>query len=602
MTDTTDTTNTAAAEQTAGGVTTDEQTAVGGQAVGGRTVDIADRVRAVAAADPDRIALVHATKRWGGRRIRYRRHTYRELSDRAEALAVGLRGIGVAEGTLCSFMVPPGIDAMVLGLALWRVGAVVVGIEPHSHGLRNVARSLAEVGPTVFFGTPRAHAGRRAFGWGRGTVRTNVIVGRLGLPGRPTLRSLERHPVPDEPTPGAIGPADPAVIAFTTGSTGAPKPTVLRQRNLAAMMDLVLGHWGYRDGRDVVDMTTFPMFWIIGLSAGGTVVVPPMDFTLKGPGDADPAPLVRTIQECGVRSLFASPALLANLAAHARAEGITLSSVRRVVAGGAEVPGPLFAQAKAVLGPGGEVYADYGATEALPATEIAGSEVLGTAAGNDVDSGGDEDRDRGGTWAATERGAGLCVGRPLPGVELRIVAIDDGPIRSWADAVELPAGEVGEVVVRSPHVSEGYHRQPQADEDNKVPDPDGGPWHRIGDTGYLDDAGRLWLGGRRSHRVVTEAGVAYPLCVEPVVNAHPAVRRSALVGIDGRAVVAVELRDGHDRAATVAELERLTASTDATRLVDRVVVVDHLPVDRRHNAKIDRPRIAADLVGRDGTS
>lgn len=554
-------------------------------AAGERTVDIADRVRAIAATDPDRVALVHATKRWGRRRIHYRRHTYRELSDRAERLAVGLREIGVAEGTLCSFMVPPGIDAMVLGLALWRVGAVVVGIEPHSHGLRNVARSLAKVGPTVFFGTPRAHAGRRAFGWGRGTVRTNVIVGRLGLPARPTLRSLERHPVPAEPAPGAITPADPAVIAFTTGSTGAPKPTVLRQRNLAAMMDLVLGHWGYTDGRDVVDMTTFPMFWIIGLSAGGTVVVPPMDFTLKGPGDADPAPLVRTIQETGVRSLFASPALLTNLAAHAQAHGITLSSIRRIVAGGAEVPGPLFAAARAVLGPDGEVYSDYGATEALPATEIAGTEVLDD------------------TWAATERGAGLCVGRPLPGVELRIVAVDDGPIRSWADAAEIRApGEVGEVVVRSPHVSEAYHRQPRADEENKIPDPAGGAWHRIGDTGYLDGDGRLWLCGRRSHRVVTGAGVAYPLCVEPVVNAHPAVRRSALVGLDGRAVVAVELHAGADRAAVTTELTTIAAGHDATRLVERVVVVDHLPVDRRHNAKIDRPRIAADLAARDRTS
>lgn len=561
----------------------------------GQVVDIADRVRAIAASDPERVALVHASKGLGGR-VRYRRHTYRELSDRAESLAVGLREIGVREGTLCSFMVPPGIDAMVLGLAMWRIGAVVVGIEPHSHGLRRVARCLAEVGPTVFIGTPRAHAGRVAFGWGRETVRTNVVVARAGRPGMPTLRSLERHPVPAKPVRGAISPEDPAVIAFTTGSTGAPKPTVLRQRNLAAMMALVLGHWGYTDGREVVDMTTFPMFWIIGLSAGGTVVVPPMDFTLKGPGDADPAPLVRTMQECGVRSLFASPALLVNLAAYARANDVTLPAVSRIVAGGAEVPGPLFAEVKAVLGPTGEMYSDYGATEALPVTEIAGDEVVD------------------GTWPATERGAGVCVGRPLPGVEVRIVAIDDGPIATWADATEMPVGEIGEVVARSPHISEEYYRQPRADEDNKIAAADdldgsggsgdsgepGGSWHRIGDTGYLDAEGRLWVCGRRSHRVVTDRGVAYPLCCEPVVNAHPAVKRSALVGVEGggrgrEAVLCIELRAGVDRASVEGELERLVATTDATRLVDRIVFVDHLPVDRRHNAKIDRPRIGADL-------
>jgi acyl-CoA synthetase (AMP-forming)/AMP-acid ligase II len=484
-------------------------------------------------------------------------------------------------------MVPPGLDAMVLAIALWRVGAVVVGIEPHSHGLRSVARSLAKVGPEVFFGTPRAHAARLAFGWGRGTVRKKVVVGRLGLPGVRTLRSLERHPAPAEPERGRISPADPAVVAFTTGSTGAPKPTVLRQRNLAAMMALVLGHWGFADDGDVVkndgdvvDMVTFPMFWIIGLAAGGTVVIPPMDFTLKGPADADPALLTRTIQDCGVRSLFASPALLANLAAHARAQGTTLPSVERIVAGGAEIPGPLFAEVKDVLAPTAEMYSDYGATEALPVAEIAGADVVD------------------GTWAATEQGAGVCVGRPLPGVEVRIAAIDDGPIPTWADATELPAGEIGEVVVRSPHVSEGYYRQPRADEENKID----GSWHRVGDTGYLDGDGRLWVCGRRSHRVVTERGVAFPLCCEPVLNAHPGVKRSALVAVDddaaGRrqAVVCVQLHEGVDPAATIRELDALVESTAATRLVDRIVPVDHIPVDRRHNAKIDRPRLAARLV------
>jgi len=555
----------------------------------GQTVDIADRVREVAHTDPQRIALVHASKRPGGT-IRYRRHTYRELSDRAESLAVGLREIGVAEGTLCSFMVPPGFDAMVLGIALWRVGAVVVGIEPHSHGLRNVAKSLAKVGPEVFFGIPRAHAARLAFGWGRGTVRTNVVVGRVGRPGLPTLRSLARHPVPAAPARGAISPADPAVVAFTTGSTGAPKPTVLRQRNLAAMMSLVLGHWGYTDGREVVDMPTFPMFWIIGLAAGGTVVVPPMDFTLKGPGDADPALLVRTIRECGVRSLFASPALLTNLAAHAQAHRITLPTVERIVAGGAEVPGPLFAEVKQALGPTGEMYSDYGATEALPVAEIAGREVIG----------GDGDDDVDGTWTATEQGAGVCVGLPLPGVEVRIVAVDDAPIPAWTDATELPAGEIGEVVARGPHISEEYYRQPRADEENKIADPTG-PWHRVGDTGYLDAEGRLWVCGRRSHRVTTARGVSYPLCCEPVYNAHPGVLRSALVGVDdatGRCVatICVELRKGVDRAEITRELEQVAGSTDATGLVERVVLVDHLPVDRRHNAKIDRPRLAAQLA------
>ncbi|MBX7158834.1 MAG: AMP-binding protein [Acidimicrobiia bacterium] len=548
---------------------------------GGQTLQIADEVREIARTDPDRVALVHAHE-WPIVGRRYRTYTYRELSDKAEALAVGLRRIGVAEGTLCSFMVPPCFDAVVLGVALWRVGAVMVGIEPHSHGLRQVARCLRRVGPEVFFGTPQAHAGRLAFGWGRGSIRTNVVVAPVAPPGMHTLDSLCDRSDAD-PVPADVSPADLAVIAFTTGSTGQPKPTVMRHRNLAAMVALVKEQWGFDDGREVVDMPTFPMFWVIGLSTGGTVVVPPMDFALKGPGDADPAKLLGTIEDRGVRSMFGSPALLANLSEYASSHGVTAPSLRRIVCGGAEVPGPLFAAVKSMLGPDGEMYSDYGATEALPVAEISGDTVLGE------------------TWKATEDGAGVCVGTPLPGVEVRIVEVADDAIASWDDTTELPAGEIGEVVARSPHISEDYYRAPESTAANKIPDADG-VWHRLGDTGYLDDMGRLWVCGRVSHRVVTDAGVVYPLCCEPVFNTVAGVARSALVGVDhGDAAVATLVVE-RDRDSSVADDElrsdllAVAADHEATALVRSVVFVDRIPVDRRHNAKIDRPALARSVA------
>jgi acyl-CoA synthetase (AMP-forming)/AMP-acid ligase II len=311
-----------------------------------------------------------------------------------------------------------------------------------------------------------------------------------------------------------------------------------------------------------------------------------MDFTLKGPGDADPALLLRTIEDCRVTSMFASPALLTNLARYASDHDITDVGLERIIAGGAEVPGPLFAAVRPLLGATGEMFSDYGATEALPVTEISGREVTDT------------------TWPETERGAGVCVGQPLPGVEVRIVEIDDGPIGGWDQARELGAGEMGEVVARSPHISEEYFRQPAATAANKIPNGVADAWHRIGDTGYLDDDGRLWVCGRRSHRVDTSAGTAFPLCCEPVFNAHPKVRRSALVGVDDgdgetRAVIGIELRPGFEASeALTHELMARARQNPATQLVDRIEYLDHLPVDRRHNAKIDRPAIAATLVER----
>ena len=541
------------------------------------TVDLPDRILEIARREPDRVAVVHVGRPWFGKQ-RQKVTTFAQLSHRAEATAVGLREIGIREGTLCSFMVPPGEDAMVLALALWRVGAVMVGIEPHSHGMKTVARCLAKVGPEVFFGTPEAHVGRRVFGWGRDTVKTNIVVGGK-IPGMRSLKSLERPWLAD-PQPPAVAPEDPAVVAFTTGSTGNPKPTVMTHRNLTTMIRGVGAQWGLDRADEVVDMPTFPIFWIIGLSQAGTVVIPPMNFATKGPGHADPAMLARVITDYGVRSMFGSPALLANLARHCDEQGLKLPTLERIVAGGAEIYGPLYAAVKKVL-VDGEMYSNYGATEALPIAEIAGATVLGE------------------TWARTEAGEGLCVGDPLDGVEVRIVGISDEPIESMDDAEVMSTGAIGEVVARSPHISERYWELPEEMAKNKIAEADT-LWHRLGDTGWLDDQGRLWVCGRVSHRVVTSERTHFALCCEPVFNTHPDVVRTALVGprlaggATATAVMCVELKpEARDRSAQVArELQALADGHDATKGIDRFAFIDRLPVDKRHNAKIDRPALA----------
>jgi acyl-coenzyme A synthetase/AMP-(fatty) acid ligase len=362
----------------------------------------------------------------------------------------------------------------------------------------------------------------------------------------------------------------------------------MTHRNLTSMIRGVSTQWGLAGQGEVVDMPTFPMFWIIGLSHGGTVVVPPMNFATKGPGHADPARLARTIREQGVGSLFASPALLTNLARHCNQQGIVLPSVTRVVAGGAEIYGPLYAEVKKIL-PNGEMYSDYGATEALPVAEIDGTSVLAE------------------TWERTESGAGLCVGRPLPGVEVRIIEIDDGAVETIDDARVLATGMIGEVIARSPHISDRYYDAPDDMRENKIAD-GATRWHRLGDTGWLDDVGRLWVCGRRSHRVTTSERTYYPLCCEPVFNSHPDVVRSALVGPKlasgirgvGAAVVCIEVADGARRHLdrVERELRELAGEHDSTEGLETFAFLEQLPVDRRHNAKIDRPALAQQIAKR----
>ena len=344
--------------------------------------------------------------------------------------------------------------------------------------------------------------------------------------------------------------------------------------------------WGFDEDPDVpVDMAVFPAFLFIPISAGGTVVVPPIDFARQGPAQVNSAALIQVINDCKVKSFFAAPILIENLAREALARNLTMPSLRRVIGAGAPITGPVEQMLAAVTGPDAELAANYGATEAMPSTELSSREHLD------------------GLWEKTERGAGVCVGHPLPGVELRIIGIVDGPIDSVDQTTQPGPGQVGEILVRGAHVSPEYYLDPESTRKNKVPDPSGA-WHRFGDVGYLDADGRLWVCGRVSQRVRAAGADVFPLQVEPLFDAHPKVRRSGLVGVPGPngelPVLCVEPQPGvgrHEQARLHEELLALAASSDVTRTIHTVLFIPKLPVDPRHNSKIERPKLAKWAAG-----
>lgn len=526
--------------------------------------DLASIVRDVARRHPERVAVIEPAGRRG-----YRRFTYAELSADVEAVAPGLREHGIAERTRTVFMAPPSYEACVAGVALTRVGATTLWIDP-SVGYRNVGERLRRLEPEAFVGIALAHAGRVAFGWGARWPRKAVVVGRHGFPGARSLRELRRPP-PAEPAPPAVTPDDVAAVLYTTGSTGPAKPAMYRHRNLAQVYRVAHASWRFAELPDVpVDLAAFPAFAFIALSAGGTAVVPPIDFARQGPADVDPAAMLRVINDCQVTSMFASPVLLDRLGRYGQEHGVRAPSLRRVVGGGAPMFEGIVRPLLAIMGEDADVAANYGATEALPSTELGAAESLETA-------------------AATRDGAGVCVGRPLPGVAIRIEPVSDAGA----------AGAIGEIAIGGAHVSPAYLGDDENTRVHKRHDADGALWHRTGDAGYVDDAGRLWVCGRLGHRVRTAGGDLYPLRCEPVFNAHPQVRRTGLVGVGPAGsqvpVLCVELTGApgrRERERIRAELLARAAACPTTRSIRDILFRRALPVDPRHNSKIDRPALA----------
>ncbi|GGN33068.1 acyl-CoA synthetase (AMP-forming)/AMP-acid ligase II [Actinoplanes campanulatus] len=484
------------------------------------------------------------------------RLTFRELDEQSDTYAAGLHALGIGKGTKTVLMLRPGLELFPVLFGLLKLGAVPVVVDP-GMGVRRMLHCYRSAGADAFIGIGAAHVvrllNRRAFA---GT-RILVTAGRRWGWGGTTLRALATHRSPAPTVPPDAG--DLLMIGFTTGSTGPAKGVESTHGALEATVEQVIAAHG--QSADDVALVTSPMFGVLHLLIGSTCVLAPIDPARVGA--AAPATIADTIEEYGVTTMFASPALLGPFGRYLRDTGRRLPSLRTLVSGGAPVPDrlvPLLHRHDL------RFHTTYGATEALPIASIEAREIL---------------RDAG---AGSRAGAGTCVGRPVDGIEVRVVHITDEPMPVWREDLRTAPGEIGEITIAGPTVSPRYHRLPEADAAAKIADGDR-RWHRTGDLGWIDDQGRIWFCGRKSQRV----GDLHTVQCEGVFDAHPDVHRTALVEADGRPVVCVEAGPGvadHDRLRR--ELHELAQSQPMTKTLDTFVFHPSFPVDIRHNAKINR--------------
>ncbi|MCU1022098.1 olefin beta-lactone synthetase [Stenotrophomonas maltophilia] len=539
-----------------------------------RPCNIAARLPELARERPDQIAIRCPGRRGAGNGMAAYDVTldYRQLDARSDAMAAGLAGYGIGRGVRTVVMVRPSPEFFLLMFALFKLGAVPVLVDP-GIDRRALKQCLDEAQPEAFIGIPLAHVARLALRWAPSATRL-VTVGRRLAWGGTTLAALELAGAQAGPMLAATDGEDMAAILFTSGSTGVPKGVVYRHRHFLGQIELLGSAFGMEAGG--VDLPTFPPFALFDPALGLTSVIPDMDPTR--PAQADPARLHDAIQRFGVTQLFGSPALMRVLARHGR----PLPSVTRVTSAGAPVPPDVVATIRGLLPAGAQFWTPYGATECLPVAVVEGHELERTR-------------------AATEGGAGTCVGNVVAPNEVRIIAIDDAPLADWSQVRVLATGEVGEITVAGPTATDSYFNRPQATAAAKIAETlaDGSTRivHRMGDVGYFDAQGRLWFCGRKTQRVETPHGPLYTEQVEPVFNTVQGVARTALVGVGPAGaqvpVLCVELQRGQSDSPALHEALRALAGARLPEAgLQHFLVHPAFPVDIRHNAKIGREKLA----------
>jgi len=545
--------------------------------------NVATHLAAMAESQPDFTAVIQPHGRPIDGVIPNISWSFRQLNDRANAIARGLEASGVRRGVKTALLVPPSLDFYALTFAIFKVGAVPVFIDP-GIGAKRFGACLAEAKPMAFIGIPKAQLARVVLGWAKESVELIITVGRRFLWGGVTLDEVVERGTREsgDSLHNVQAPTraeEAAAILFTSGSTGPPKGVVYTHSIFAAQIEALKSSFGIQPGE--VDVNTFPLFALFAPALGTTAVIPEMDSTR--PAHVDPTKIIEEVQSFKATMMFGSPALIKRVGAYGRKHGVKLPTLKRVISAGAPANNEALEAFATMLNDDCEIFTPYGATESLPVAKIGTHEILGE------------------TRAKEAEGAGVCVGRPVGDMEIAVITVTDDPIVEWSDDLRLPAGGIGEIVVKGAVVTREYYARPRATALAKIIEPSGAHWHRMGDVGYFDEKGRLWFCGRKSQRVTTSNGTLFTVACERIFNQHPDVSRTALVGVPDpaaigdraqRPVLCVELVRGKQPSERLTkELLQIGAANPMTSSITQILYHPDFPVDTRHNAKIQREQL-----------
>jgi len=525
---------------------------------------------------------------------------FANLHQQSDEIAFALTAYGLKPGMKAVLMVTPSIDFFALTFALFKAGIVPILVDP-GMGIKNLKQCFAESEPDAFIGIPKAHIARMLFGWGKGSVKKLLTVGGSTLLaklfGGTTLSELLKKQRSANSAKKSTAPRqafdmvkladdEMSAILFTSGSTGTPKGVVYSHKIFEAQITALKEDYAIKAGER--DLATFPLFSLFGPALGMASIVPDMD--ASKPIKANPNHIFSAIEKYQCTNLFANPALIEVLGRAGKYDEkglVKLTSLKRVISAGAPATLPSIKRFTHLLNEDVPVLTSYGATESLPLTKIASQDLLATS-------------------DKTDNGGGICVGKAVDGVELSIIEITEQPIADWHNSLALPVNTIGEIVVKGDMVSRQYYQRNTATKLAKIPDTcvngNSDVRHRMGDLGYIDDNGLLWMCGRKAHRVESDANVFFSIPCERIFNTHELVKRTALVGVKimNKTVplLCIELTDDakknkqFDESVLFSQLKVIALGNKQTSAIKHFLVHENFPVDIRHNAKIFREKLA----------
>ena len=480
---------------------------------------------------PDKIAI------WDNARA----ISYSELAEQVERTAHYYQKKGIKPGDRVFVFIPMSIELYRVVLALFAIGATAVFVDEWAGKKRldhccEIANCRALITSTKF----------RIASWFLSSLR------KIPTFLHETAMDKDRIVLPV-----AIEPHHPALITFTTGSTGIPKAAIRSHTLLNAQFQAL--HYETKPLESDICLTTLPIVLLINLGVGCTSIIG--SFSHKKPHLMNSTKMLELIRDQKVNRLIASPFFIEKIALKELDLEHTTHILTQIFTGGA----PIFPSDAALFKkafPTASIQMVYGSTEAEPISLISVDELIVNA----------------------NIGKGLHVGKVGPFTHIKIIQITPEPIvcndALSLEKIELSSGKVGEIIVSGPHVLRHYLGNPEAEKQNKIIF-EKSYWHRTGDSGFLDDQGCLYLTGRCESLSYLDGDLISPFLYEQELKEFKGVNKGTVMAIndDLTAVIEAISKDDHSQIST--------SIKSKLPKIKEVIFLNKIPRDPRHFSKID---------------
>ena len=481
--------------------------------------------------------------------------TFTQIDTKSDEICNYLVQKGFKKGNRIVVFVPIGIEFYLILTAIFKMGLQAVFIDPYA-GIEHINKCCEMISPDGIIGS------RKTLLKGFFLKEIRKIDKKINyikmMKYSEKLSIYEKNKNQKIIQNEKIDGSTPALISFTSGSTGFPKIIMRTHEFLLGQHNVLEKNLKFEKKTAVY--SSFPIFLLSHMATGTTTFIP--DLNWRKPVESDFGNIVKQITENNIQNIILPPAIFENIVKFCKDEKIMLENVQKVYTGGAPVFYSLMKKIKEVF-TNAKIIALYGASEAEPISVLNFEDIT------------EEDIEN------MKNGDGLLAGKIVNEIELKIEELEKTPEKNKIlkdNNIEDFSALKGEILVKGENVVNGYLNVEKKTNEK---------WHRTGDMGYINKKGQLILLGRVKGRIQIEENIYYPFTVETAFSFCKNVKKSVLTSKNNKLYLIVERNPEYKgNLSEDSEINELKEKFGIFKIIET-----EIPMDKRHNSKTDYKKL-----------